>query len=214
MRELSLSEQFEGKGGFCGSNIDGKRFLPLDALEKLITKKNVNAELGAPNGAWANLTRSGKSSDPLDTVTKQAKKVFATLARMDKAHAIYGLLGEGLTDGHLPLVLDTDYGHLKSRDHEAQFPFEGWRHASLTDFLERQWLFLAPVLDVTGKLIKVDQQCALPFKESDYIGHGAAGVVYWAKVHEAHQKGFEVSDITYDCNSVESLKSSDGDSRP
>jgi hypothetical protein len=195
-----LSEQFEQEGGFSGSAIDGKRFLPLDALEQLITKKNVEAELGVTNGAWSKLTRSPKSSDLFDMVAKQAKKVFATLVIMDKTPAIYGLLEEGLTDEHLPLVRDTDYGHLKSRDQEAQFPFKGWRHASLTDFLKKQWHFLAPILDATGQLIKLDQECALPFTDSDYIGHGFAGYVHWATLHEAHQQGFEVSDLTFESN--------------
>jgi hypothetical protein len=195
-----LSEQFEQEGVFCGSAIDDKRFLPLDALEKLITKTNVEAELGVTNGAWANLTRRGNSSDLFNTVIDQAKKVFATLVLLEKAPAIHSLLDEGLTDKDLPLVRDTDYGHLKSRDHETQFPFGGWRHASLTSFLQKQWNFLAPVLDAKGELIKLDQTCALPFTKSGYIGHGAAGFVYWATLHKAHQQGFEVSDLTYKSN--------------
>ncbi len=196
MGELSLSEQFE----LCRSPIDDKEFLPLDALETLVNKKTVKTELEFNEGVEASLTRRETSADLLNKVTKQAKRVFATLVLIDKAAAIYRLLEEGLTDEHLPLVCDSDYDHLSSHDHETKFPFAGLRHASLTNFLQKQWVFLAPVLNTTGQLIEVSRDCALPFTESDVIGHGAAGIVHWAKLHKAHQQGFEVSKLTYEFN--------------
>jgi len=66
----------------------------------------------------------------------------------------------------------------------------------VTEFIEhKQWLFLAPVLDTNGQLIKLDQECALPFTKSDVTGSGAAGVVHWAKLHTAHQRGFEAETV-------------------
>lgn len=169
--------------------------MPLDALERLVNKKTVKTELGIKEGVIANWTKCGKSAELLNTVTKQAKRVFATLVLIDKADAIYGLLEEGLTDEHLPLVRDQDYPHLSSRDRETIFPFAGFRHASLMNFIHTQWLFLAPVLNTTGQLIKVNRECALPFTESDIIGNGAAGVVHWAKIHKAHQQRFEAEAV-------------------
>ncbi|KAH8597375.1 kinase-like domain-containing protein [Bisporella sp. PMI_857] len=110
---------------------------------------------------------------------------------MDKVAAIQGLLDEGLTDEHLPLSF-ADHEGLVSCNGAKIFPFVGWSHASTTDFIQhKQWLVLAPHLDTTGQLIKVNHDCALPFTKSTVIGSGAAGIVHRAKLHPAHQRGFE-----------------------
>lgn len=65
----------------------------------------------------------------------------------------------------------------------------------MDDFIDsRQRRFLSPVLDTTGQLINVNQECALPLVTSEYMGgSGAAGIVLLARLHLAHQRGFEVS---------------------
>jgi hypothetical protein len=194
----SLSSQLED---VSGSTIDDKKFVPLDLLERMINKQNIKVELGITDGVWANWLRFGKSSDVPNRVTEHAKRIFAALVLMDKVAAIHGLLDEGLMDEHLPLSLDPDHEALLSRDHGTTFPFVGWSNALMRDFLRhKQWLFLAPVLDTTGQLIEVDQECALPFTESKIMGSGAAGIVHWAKLHPAHQRGFEVRALPRECN--------------
>lgn len=195
---LSLQRLLED--GFLSSTIDDKTFVPLDFFERIINKQNVKAALGITDGAWAK-ARLRKPSDLPDRVVKQAKRIFAALVLMDKVAAIKGLLDEGFTDEHLPLSRDPDHDTLLSRDRATTFSFVGWRRSSVADFvLHKQWLFLAPVLDTKGQLIEVDQECALPFTDSSVIGIGAAGVVYWAKLHKAHQRGFEVSALTCEFN--------------
>jgi hypothetical protein len=193
------------------SPIDGKKFVPLDILENIINKQTVKVALGITDGIWAKV-RLRKPSDLPDRVTKQAKRIFAALVLMEKIPAIQRLLDEGLTDEHLPLSRDPGHEALLSRDHVTEFPFERWTDTSVIDFLEnRQWLFLAPILDTNGHLIEVDQECALPFTESSVEGSGAAGVVHRAKIHWAHQRGFEVSAPVN--STFETLKTSGGDGR-
>jgi hypothetical protein len=206
----SIIEQLEDEG-FSVSPIDGKSFVPLDFLESVISKQNVKLALGTTDGIW---TRVGlrKPSDLPDRVTKEAKRIFAALVLMDKVEAIEGLLDEGLTDEHLPLSRDSGHEALLSRDRVTEFPFVRWRHASVIDFLRhKQWLFLAPVLKTNGQLIELDEECALPFTESSVEGHGVAGIVHRAKIHQAHQRGFEVSAPLNP--TFETLKSSGGDGR-
>jgi hypothetical protein len=193
----SLCQQLE-EDGYLDCPIDDKQFVPLDFLDGIINKQNVKIELGITDGGC---TMARKQSDLPDRVTKQAKRIFAALVLMDKATAIEGLLDEGFTDEHLPLTRDPKYDALVSRDGETTFQFGGWSRPSRTDFIKhKQWFFLAPVLDTDGELIEVDQECALPFTESEVIGNGAAGVVHWAKLHEAHQRGFKVSALSSEFN--------------
>ncbi len=193
----SLSDQLE-EHGLRESDIDGKQFVPLDYLEKIINKENIKIELGITDGAC---TKARKSSDLPDRITKEAKRIFGALILMGKVDAIEGLLEEGLTDDHLPLSRDPKYDAVLSRDGETSFQFGCWGRQTVTEFVKRkQWLFLAPILDTNGELIEVDHECALPFTDSEVIGNGAAGVVHRAEIYKGHQRGFEVSAPGYESN--------------
>jgi hypothetical protein len=193
----SLSDQLEDDG-LRESDIDGKQFVPLDYLERIINKENIKIELGITDGAC---TKARKSSDLPDRITKEAKRIFGALVLMGKGGAIEGLLEEGLTDDHLPLSRDPKYDAVLSRDGETSFQFGCLGRQTITEFIKRkQWVFLAPILDTNGELIEVDHECALPFTDSEVIGNGAAGVVHRAKIYKGHQRGFEVSALSYESN--------------
>lgn len=195
----TLGRQFED-GGYTTCPIDGKEFVPLDFLERIISKENVKGALGIKDGVCV-MAKLRKPPALPGQVAGQAKRIFAALVLMDKVAAIQGLLDEGLTDEHLPLTRDRKYDALLSHDSSKTFLFAGWSRQSVTEFIRyKQWLFLAPVLDTSGQLIKVDHECALPFTDSKVIGNGAAGIVHWAKLHQAHQRGFEVCDLICESN--------------
>ncbi|KAG9228281.1 kinase-like domain-containing protein [Amylocarpus encephaloides] len=191
MGQPSLFEQLEGR--FISCNIDGKTFMPRGDLESIISKENVRAEMKIKDGVLVK-ARLRKPSDLPDRVAGQAKRIFAALVVMDKVAAIEGLLDEGLTDEHLPLTHhpNPDHDAFLSIDGSTVFHFKNWGGPTVKEFIQiKQWLFVSPVLDTTGQLIHVNQNCALPFTESEFSGSGAAAVVHRAKLHQAHQRGFE-----------------------
>jgi len=192
----SLYEQLDDE--IRESSIDNREFVRLDYLERVINKENIKIELKIKDGACTN---ARKSSDLPDRIIKKAKKTFGALVLMEKADKIEGLLDEGLTDDHLPLSRHPKYDALLSRDGKTSFQFGCLGRHTITDFIKRkQWLFLAPILDTNGELIKVSYECALPFTDSEVEGHGAAGIVYRGKIYEGHQRGFEVSLLSYEPN--------------
>jgi len=197
MAMRSLDEQPE-EDGIRESSIDNCEFVPLDYLERIINNENIKIELGIKNGAC---TDARKPSNLPDRITKQAKKIFGALVLMGKADKIEGLLDEGLTDDHLPLSRDPKYDAVLSRDGATSFQFGCLGRQTITEFIKRkQWLFLAPILDTNGELIEVNYESALPFTDSEVEGHGAAGIVHRAKIYEGHQRGFEVSALSYEPN--------------
>lgn len=184
-------------GSFVTCPIDDKKFLPRDSLERIISEENVKSVLCIKDGLYVK-AKMKKPSELPGIVAAQARGIFAALVLMDKIGAIYGLLDEGLVDEHLPLTRSPKYPEcddLVSHDQTKTFPFEGWSPQSVDDFIDsRQWRFLSPVLDTTGQLINVNQECALPLVTSEYKGgSGAAGIVLLASLHPAHQRGFQVS---------------------
>ena len=72
--------------------------------------------------------------------------------------------------------------------------FFGWENEGrVAEFLEKQWLVQAPVLDTAGKHIVLDPKCALPFLDVAKMAGGGFATVSKGKIHPAYQQGFEVS---------------------
>lgn len=194
--EMSLSPSLYRQlhRGTVTSPLDGKKFVPLDVVKKAINESNVASELHLTKAAGKKGTRSKAGADLATRVTTEAKILFAILVLMEKVDALSGLLDEErLTDKHLPLSRSQEHEALESCDGTYTFPFTGWSNASSDNFIETtQWLLLAPVLDISGKVINVHKDCPLPFTTSSVIGGGASGIVHRADVHPAHQRAFEV----------------------
>lgn len=204
-KSTSLYDQLYDKA--ITSPFDDKRFVPLDVVEGAISLPSVASEMGIPSGTFTQIIRLRRPSDLPGKVIAEAKKVFAILILSDKVGAIENLLNECLRDEHLPLSRSRDHEALVSCDGTGEFPFTGWRTASLNNFVEHtQWLFLAPVLDITGEVIDVHQLCPLPFTSSKVLGGGGGGIVYQAEIHPAHQRGFEVGILSCDISIVHTKK--------
>jgi hypothetical protein len=174
-------------------------FLPQDTLQRLITEENVTSILGN-YGFLIKTFRPRKYSDGLNLVslvTGKSRAIFAILVILDKSQFAKKLLTQnGLRDHHLPLAIDR-HPTCKSSDAERkEISFLNWSQPDLMDFVDRtQWLFLAPVLEANGKTISLHEKCPLPFigDGDDDPASGGGGIVYRARVHPAHQRGFEVS---------------------
>jgi hypothetical protein len=166
-----------------------QKFLPLDVLDATITEESVRIYL-----PW-NIRLF--QPDLLVKVTQDAKRVFAILVLLGETLAIKELLSEGITDDHLPLsrsVEATNSNILMSEDGKCFRSFAAWENdTKVEDFLIKQWLVLAPVLDTRGRLFMLNKKCPLPFVEAEEIGAGPFGIVYRGVLHPAHQKGFQVS---------------------
>lgn len=192
-------------------------FLPLDAIEEEITEESVEAVL-----------RPRKLSGLASKVVERTKKIFAVLEIIGERYAINNLLKEDITDSDLPLSRKDgkrQSGILVSVNNKTRiFPSfaKSMDPRRVGQFLAMQWLVLAPVLDSSGKEVKLSRPSALPFTleddepASDDLGQEGnldeeciggqnlkpVGVnihveVYKNVVHPAHYKGLQVSSL--DC---------------
>ncbi|KAF5511305.1 Calcium/calmodulin-dependent protein kinase [Colletotrichum siamense] len=126
-------------------------------------------------------------------VVENAKRLFAILVMIGEPQAIRKLVSDGLTDDDLPFARpeQVDSGSiLESKRRKKVKSFQDWRNDAKVDiFLDKQWLFLAPVLDLSGGSETVDAQCPLPFLRATAVRGTHSSTVYKSELHVAHQKG-------------------------
>lgn len=180
-------------------------FMPRDTLLNLITEANVMSTLGIQEGAWNRTFRPQKHLADLNLVklvVEEARATFAILVILQLSQFTKSLLiEEGLRDEHLPLSIDHEYPNCTSSDGDRKIPFVNWSKGDLIKFVKHhQWFFLAPVLRNTGETIKLHEKCPLPFISDgdEDPAKGGGGLVYKARVHPAHQEGFEVRILLID----------------
>ncbi|KAE9574089.1 hypothetical protein CGMCC3_g9891 [Colletotrichum fructicola] len=176
------------KGSFQDCSIIGQNFVPCDILN-VVTKEAVKSGLRRS-------LRSRVFSDGLPgQIAKSSRRLFAILVIIGEPQAIKKLVGDGLNDSDLPFVMPKHASNgsvLKSSSGKTVTSFQDWGNAAKVDlFLEKQWLFLAPVLDVSGKpeVVYVDPTCPLPFLRATEIRGEHSSIVYKSELHAAHQKG-------------------------
>ena len=173
-------------------SLNNQQFLPLDVIDKEITEENVKAEMKRKKFNLLN-------SQVPKNVVQNAKKVFTILVIIGEPNAIKDLLSEEITDDHLPLSrrggsIGDDV--LVSSDGKEFPAFAAWDNdIRVADFLEKQWIVQAPVLDSSGGEVSLDRQCALPFLTVEEVGNGEFSTVYRSDIHPAHQKGLQVSSM-------------------
>lgn len=172
----------------CSLNDNLQMFLPLDTIRREITEDNVHDALSRDTGLTSALKwlRLKPENQIPQRVVKEATKVFAILVLIGEPDAIRDLLEEGLTDKYLPLHPD-DAGVTLIADGGKRFSsFAKLGEQRISDFVEKQWIVLAPILDDSGKHTELDYRCALPFVYSDPVGYTKSSAIHKSKLHPAH----------------------------
>jgi hypothetical protein len=190
----NLYKQLKDSYGEDGFH-EGRKYIPKGAVNEIITRDSVKAELIRKSRSRINL--SGCLANKV--VKKEAKRGFAILVYLDQPWHIKRLLDDGFTDKYLPLLVKPGLeGMRSSLDPTKIFYLSDDGDDRIVDeFLMKQWMLLAPVF-VTSREHKVlDSQCPLPFSDVDERIYAPShnSVIYKAKIHPSHQEGFEVSNI-------------------
>jgi hypothetical protein len=190
---------------------EGKDFLPINALDRIVTRKRVRQEL-------ANVGRA-LSPEQLDKLTDHIweikspslskssskkttrRKIFAVLALMQKVGHIGDFIKEGIYDSDLPFTL-SEGSHKGLRQlarkgedgtlHPIQL-FAKWQIFEQEYFDTFQWQVLAPKFFLsTTKDSKVlhynlEMRTIMPFIEDEEVKHvGGFADVWRVKIHPAH----------------------------
>ncbi|KAK4222697.1 kinase-like domain-containing protein [Podospora fimiseda] len=172
--------------GAVTSALDDSKFIPLDLLDKLITLETITQSLRAGSKLvayfWSdNLPRQ---------IHQHARKVFTVLVLLGKEPTIQDLFADGLTDQDLPLFRKGDTDILLSKRTGREFTsFQSWEPARVQDFIDKQWLVQAPVMDEVGLEFKLEKVCPLPFlpgNEGKVRGGNTGVFVHQVRFHSAH----------------------------
>lgn len=172
----------------CSINGDHE-FLPLEVLQREVTEDNVRISLRQWSRLPIKLLPLGGARHLPRKIMEQAKKVFAILEYIGEPEAMRGLLADGLTDEQLPLHLDEQGTTPISPTGKTFSRFTTMNEQRINDFIDKQWMVLAPSIDSSGQHVVLDRRCPLPFEESTTIGHGLTADVHKCKLHSAHYMG-------------------------
>ncbi|RSM01163.1 hypothetical protein CDV31_011472 [Fusarium ambrosium] len=181
-------------------NIEGRDFVPADAIDSLASPDAVRGELSKKFD-------DSTVTDLVDYVrNKPAIKVFLILVWCRNIKSIANIRQSGFGDQHLPLDEQetTIQGETQTRLRSlSQTPGSGqvleplcqWGIADRREFLERQWAFMAPIFERAKFSYELHNRCPLPFiplSNKDELKDGTRGglssSVKEIKVHDAHQQ--------------------------
>lgn len=177
----------------------GNAFIPLDALERLITSQAIEYEL--QKGQFLteeeirNLTRK-----ILGTPTQKYSMIFTTLVLLSKTPSIVDLVKHGIHDDFLPFALvgvKTGMPQLAMNQGEETVRltfFEGWSSSDHEKFFEYQWSLIARSFKL--RINPDDQLQHYVLRENEIIpmisssenpaGEGGFGVVNKVQFHSSH----------------------------
>ncbi|KAK1676342.1 kinase-like domain-containing protein [Colletotrichum godetiae] len=190
VRQLTKAQRVDDLNG-------SRRFLPMDTLDMLITEDNVKSELErrSPRRSRISLTSAPDQARTLAArvVTKRARKLFVILLHLKKPWDVKRLIDLGINDDHLPLFRNgqgRNEDQLQSaRNAKVIFnPPADWDDQDGCDFIDKQWLVLAPVFGTSGAHRTLEASCPLPLIKVDGKIHGPGSVVYKTDVHTSHQQ--------------------------
>jgi hypothetical protein len=205
-----------------------KKFLPNDALDRIITRKRVRQELSRhmeeppkkldilTDKIWEITTPSPSKSLGKKTTRR---KIFAILGLMDKVKDIIDFIQDGLHDRDLPFeLLDGQrpmlrlYGKGKDGNTNRIPLFDKWRAHELESFNNYQWELISPYFQLSTETNRkvlhynFQNRIILPFIEDvERTGRaggraeGGFGDVWRVKIHPAHHNCCE---DTVSCKSV------------
>lgn len=159
-------------------------FLPISALESLVTEETIERELHRTIPPSA-LERSNLPSK----IARNCRKLFAILTYVKKAKLITVFLDEQMTDSDLPLKVPLA---VLRQENQGGLPkvFENWTWRDIHDFCHAQWAFLAPVFDKVHDHYELDNNVIFPFIEDgeSSLRQGGYSEVWRVRIHQAHQR--------------------------
>lgn len=140
------------------------------------------------------MRQRSNSNSLASRVVDSGKKLFAILVILRLPSGVKNLLDAGFTDRDLPFFKHEN--HLSSSMNSAKrFEWPAEWEVDLDDFVEKQWLVLAPVFRTEGEHRDLALECPLPFATVVEAQNSKNTVVYKALVDPSHQVGLEVSNI-------------------
>lgn len=199
-RELSLRKRL------LDSTIEsahprGQTFLPNDAIDGIITPKNIEAyiSMSEHDVLWS------RCSDIIDFVCGNselnASKTFAALLLMDQAPLIVDFMEEKISDLDLPIFW-SDKGEngttrMSKKVGNTFMPiakFDQWTSAVQRSFFSVQWLVKAPVFEENNSeswdnhpAMRLPEAEVLPWTQFSVISeHGDSHEIAHVKIHDAH----------------------------
>jgi ankyrin repeat protein len=156
-QKLDLASQLRAsiRNGHGEFSDKPKKYVPLDALQKLVNRENVEAELRKiePNFPYSSDEICGRSpgTKSRHLAKTYRQKIFAILLLIQKVEAVANFIHHNITDGDLPFsFLDDNKCHdraLSATRTGATNPFavpKDWPTSLIYDFLQTQWMFLSP----------------------------------------------------------------------
>lgn len=168
------------------------KFLPIDALDSIVTKERVREEIGK----FSNVSHDDADRgvrlilDPpnLAGQISSRKKIFAILALIDKLETIWDFIRQDIYDAHLPFEKqpeDPDWTQKTwpallrraapgSRVRFRIAAFRGWTGAEITSFERTQWDVYVPIFTLSPRSHHhvLEDSVILPFVEDDEVKRG------------------------------------------
>lgn len=204
---VNLGQSIRASTQRSANGREEREFLPIDALERTITRTRVQQEIrdvvpfekleDFTAQIWE-VTSAPFSKSPSKKTTR--RKIFAILALMQKTSEIVGFIEEKLYDSDLPFIISDGSSPglrqlvCKGNDdelHRIQL-FAKWSTFELEYFSNAQRHFLAPYFRLSTKekpKIKhyvLENQSILPFIENEEKREGGFSDVWRVKIHPAH----------------------------
>lgn len=216
LTECSESLGDELRDAYCDTESKQRsEFLPIDALDKIITEDRVREEIGKfseiPSDGLDRHVQHVLGASTIPGQTTSRKKIFAILALIDKLEAIWDFISEGIYDVHLPFEKEKAQSPDGSRKGRLELSrksdtggstrvtiraFHGWSGAEVTNFERTQWdvhvpiFFLNTKKDPRVRHYPLQESVVLPFVEDDEVKQGGKmggfADVWRVKFHPSH----------------------------
>jgi hypothetical protein len=194
----TLSDQIVNKYEISTFDTGEKQYLPVVYVEELLTLENIVKELDDKNVLGPgdlDLQADQEKKAIVDYILSQpARTVFAIVVVVGSGQLrgqtlrslIASLMRTGLVDAKLPATENYFRTHhwISSKNRPAR----PWKPATVNDFLQKQWIFLAPVFSPTKFQFDLRPNYILPMvvKPSSRKRRGNFATVFEVEVHSAH----------------------------
>ncbi|KAI0548859.1 kinase-like domain-containing protein [Xylaria curta] len=167
--------------------LGNKWYIPIDVLRKTITPERVLELMDTQETEQDMYNIGGRAKG----IVRYSMRAFATLVLVGRSNPIQDIISNGFIDEHLPLAREASGDRrclFSIKDNRKIFKLsEDWKRPEVTAFLEKQWLFQAPILDTRGNHLLLDPECAMPLRKPiEEIGSTESSRVFTCEIHPAH----------------------------